>query len=164
MDEETRKKVANAIAIGAIKYPMLSREHTKKATFDWESALDFNGHAAPYLQYAHVRANSLLKKTGKELPKLVTPSHTLEVKEIALIEQISQWADVIEKAAEEYKTLTVTNHVYQLSKTFNEFYNACPVLKAEPEIMNFRLNLVSAAKQTIANGLNVLGIAAPEVM
>ena len=52
------------MGIGAIKYPMLARENTKMVTFDWQSALDFNGQAAPYIQYAYVRANSILRKSG----------------------------------------------------------------------------------------------------
>ena len=56
--------IAQAVGIGAIKYPMLARENTKMVTFDWEAALDFNGQAAPYIQYAHVRANSILRKAG----------------------------------------------------------------------------------------------------
>ncbi len=71
--EEARKKnpslsevqldaVAYAVGLGALKYPLLARENTKIVTFDWQSALDFNGQAAPYIQYAHVRCNSILRK------------------------------------------------------------------------------------------------------
>ena len=64
---EQKLAVAQAVGIGAIKYPMLSRENTKIVTFDWQTALDFNGQAAPYIQYAHVRANSILRKAGGRL-------------------------------------------------------------------------------------------------
>ena len=66
LDEALKQAVA-AVGIGAIKYPMLARENAKIVTFDWETALDFNGQASPYIQYAHVRANSILRKAGGEL-------------------------------------------------------------------------------------------------
>jgi arginyl-tRNA synthetase len=164
LGEETRQEVARAVGIGAIKYPLLARDNTKVATFDWESALDFNGHAAPYIQYAYVRTNSLLKRAGDKLPESQLPSHELDPKEVALIERISEWPEVVQRAAREYKTLEITNHAYELSRAFNEFYNTCPVLKAEKEVQGFRLRLVASARVAIANSLRVLNIPIPEVM
>lgn len=164
LDELTRKDVAKKVGLGAIKYPLLARDNTKVAIFDWDTALDFNGHAAPYIQYAYVRANSLLKRMETPLPRNTTPTYDLEKHEIELIELISEWPAVVQKAAEEYKTLTISNHAYELAKAFNEFYNHCPVLKAEPEVRDFRLRLVVAAKTAVANSLGLLGITVPEVM
>lgn len=164
LDDATRQEVAEAVGIGAIKYPLLARDSTKVATFDWETALDFNGHAAPYIQYAYVRTNSLLRKLETDLPTSMTPNHELDEKEVALIESISKWPETIERAARDLKTLEITNHAYELARAFNEFYNTCPVLKAEPEVRDFRLRLVAAARQAIANSLHVLNIPVPEVM
>jgi arginyl-tRNA synthetase len=164
LDEDTRQEVARAVAVGAIKYPIVARDNSKLVTFDWESALDFNGHSAPYIQYAYVRTNSLLKKLEAALPVSLIPTHELDEKEVELIESISEWPKAVEKAAEGLKTLEITNHAYDLAKSFNEFYNSCPVLKAEPEVREFRLRLVAAAKQAIANSLYVLNIPVPEVM
>ncbi len=61
LPEDQKLEISRAVAIGAIKYTMLSRENTKVVTFDWEAALDFNGQAAPFIQYAHVRASSILR-------------------------------------------------------------------------------------------------------
>ena len=164
LEPDTRQEVAEAVGIGAIKYPLLARDNTKVATFDWESALDFNGHAAPYIQYAYVRTNSLLKRADFPMPGSLTPSHELDPKEVELIEKISEWPQVVQRAAQAFKTLEITNYAYDLSKAFNEFYNTCPVLKAEPEERDFRLRLVAAAGQAIRNSLIVLNIAAPEQM
>ncbi|MBN2044156.1 MAG: arginine--tRNA ligase [Anaerolineales bacterium] len=164
LDEKTRLEVAEAVGIGAIKYPLLARDNTKLATFDWESALDFNGHAAPYIQYAFVRTNSLLKRAGGPLAESIIPRHELETKEVELIEKISEWPQVVQRAAKEFKTLEITNHAYHLARAFNEFYNTCPVLKADAEVRDFRLRLVAAAQQAIHNSLEVLNIPVPEVM
>ncbi len=66
LTEEQLEQVAKAVGLGALKYPIVARENTKLVTFDWQAALDFNGQAAPYIQYAHVRCNSILKKAGVE--------------------------------------------------------------------------------------------------
>jgi arginyl-tRNA synthetase len=164
LDSSTREEVAKAVGLGAIKYPLLARETTKVAQFDWESALDFTGHSAPYIQYAYVRTNSLLKKFEGDLPNSLVPSHVMDEWEIALINRISRWPEVVHSAAEEYKTLDVTNHAYELAKAFNEFYNHCPVLKSEPEVRDARVRLVAAAREALRNALTILGIDAPEVM
>src|SRR5690606_5933994 len=78
LDEATRLTVAQQVGLAAIKYPMLARETTKIATFDWEAALDFNGQAAPYIQYACVRANSILRKTAGGAPAAQPPQHELQ--------------------------------------------------------------------------------------
>jgi arginyl-tRNA synthetase len=168
LSEEQMQAVAKAVGIGALKYPMLSRENTKTVTFDWKTALDFNGQAAPYIQYAHVRCNSILRKAQAEgliLSALQSQfTYGLDPKEIQLIDQISRFPGEVQRAAEEYKPLNITNLAFEMARAFNDFYDACPVLKADADIRTGRLLLVMAAKQAIANTLALLGITAPEVM
>ena len=162
--EDKKAIIARAVALGAIKYPMLSRDNTKIVTFDWETALDFNGQSAPYIQYAHVRAGSILKKVNNELPKGVSFGKELHISEINLIEMISKLPGEVERAAREYKPLLIATYAFELAKAFNDFYNQCPVLSAKADIQAYRLVLVAAAKQGLANSLNLLGIEAPDVM
>jgi arginyl-tRNA synthetase len=164
LSEEQQSAVAHAVGLGALKYPMLARDNAKIVTFDWESALDFNGQAAPYIQYAHVRANSILRRMNEALPGPIALDYELDPAEIELVDVISRFPDEVKRAAQEYKTLHITNIAYELARAFNEFYKQCPVLKAEPGTRAFRLRLVAAAQQTIANVLGLLGITAPDVM
>ncbi len=163
--EPTRMhEIAEAVALGAIKYPMLSRENTKMVTFDWESALDFNGQSAPYIQYAHVRANSILRKVGglpDDEPDYGKLTHASEVN---LVERISRLPEEIQRAAKELKPNLLANYAYELAKSFNDFYNQCPVLGAEPDVRAARLALVASARLCLGNTLRLLGIRAPEVM
>jgi len=69
LSDELKNDIAQKVAIGAIKYSLLSRDNTKVITFDWEAAMNVNGQAAPYIQYAAVRANSILRKVQFSLPK-----------------------------------------------------------------------------------------------
>jgi arginyl-tRNA synthetase len=159
-----KDEVANAVGLGALKYPMLARENNRIVTFDWEQALDFNGQAAPYVQYAQVRANSILRKLELPLPAPLAPVHALDLAEIELIDWISRFPSEVQRAAAEFKPLVVANIAYELARSFTNFYMQCPVLKAEPEIRDFRLRLVAAARQAMINALDLLGIRAPEVM
>lgn len=159
-----KQEVAKAVALGALKYSMLSRDNTKLVTFVWEDALNINGQAAPYIQYAYVRANSILRRAGDEIPASMKPTHQLDAAEVGLINWISRFPDEVQRSAQEYRPLYIANSVYEIARAFNNFYMACPVLQAEEDVRAFRLRLVAAARQTIANGLTLLGISAPAVM
>jgi arginyl-tRNA synthetase len=161
---EKKDEVASAVALGSIKYPMVSRESGKVVTFDWESALDLNGQAAPYMQYACVRASSILRKAGG-LPSTETPAPgELKSAEVTLVDLIARLPDEVQKAAADYKPMTIANLAFDLAKAFNDFYKDCPVLQAEEQTRIFRLKLTAAARQTITNCLSLLGITTPEVM
>lgn len=164
LDENEKEKIAKAVAIGALKYPMISRESTKVVTFDWKTALDFNGQAAPYIQYAYVRAVKIMQKAGDKIPESIEPEYELGEAEIELINIISKFEDIVKHAADGLRTLDIANYAFDLSKAFNDFYTVCPVLHAEPQIRDFRLRLVSAAGHTLKNSLGLMGITAPEAM
>ena len=84
--------------------------------------------------------------------------------EVQLIDTLSHFPAEVQRAAAEYKPLQITSVAYDLARAFNDFYNQCTVLKADPQVRAFRLRLVAASRQAIANALNLLGIIAPDVM
>ena len=161
---DEKHKAARSVALGAIKYSLLSRDNTKIITFDWDSALNVNGQAAPYIQYAGVRANSILKKVSNQIPVSQEIGVELSEQEIQLIDYLARLPQEIQRAAKEMKPLLITNYAYEVARAFNDFYSACPVLQAENTIRDFRLRLVAATRQTIINSLKLLGISLPEVM
>ena len=164
LDAKTMQAVAEKVALGAIKYPMISRENTKIVTFDWDTALDFNGQSAPYIQYAVVRANSILRRLNEPAPSQATFSHELMPAEVNLIEKISQLPDVVQKAAADFKPSLVATFAFELAQTFNDFYTQCPVLSAQGSARLSRVVLVRAAKVALENALSLLGIQSPQVM
>jgi arginyl-tRNA synthetase len=164
LEPEQKLAVARAVGIGAIKYPMLARENARVVTFDWQTALDFNGQAAPYIQYAHVRANSILRKAGGGVPATLAMDYELTLSETQLIDLLSRQPKEVQRAAAELKPLIISNMAYDLAKAFSDFYNECPVLQAEEPVRSCRLRLVAAARQAIANSLGLMGITAPEAM
>ena len=161
---EEKSKISRAVALGAIKYTMLSRENTKVVTFDWEAALDFNGQAAPYIQNAHVRACSILRNASRDVPQAGEIDFDLTKQEIELINLLSRFPDVVRIGADQFKPLDLTNYAYDLSKSFHDFYTHCRVIQAEEPVRSIRLRMVAAAKQTLSNSLGLMGITAPEAM
>jgi arginyl-tRNA synthetase len=169
--EEERVRIAEQIGLGALVYSILSVDNHKHIVFDMNEALSFDGRTGPYIQNAHVRANSILKKAGVEreslesrLP-LSTFHYELTSHEIELIEQISRFPATVQQAANEYRPLVMAAYAYDLANAFHSFYHAVPVLQSEAEsVRQARLGLVAAAKQTLANALHLLDIQAPEVM
>jgi len=164
LSEGIKDEIAEAVALGALKYTMLSRDNTKVVTFDWDAALDFNGQAAPYIQYAHVRAGSILRKAGQSSPAPVDFPDDLEKAEVDLIELMTRLPVEVLRAAAEYRPLIIANLAFELAKAFNDFYNTCQVLNADPDVRAYRLRLVAAAQQVMAASLGLLGIRAPSVM
>jgi arginyl-tRNA synthetase len=178
--ENERMHIAEQIGLGALVYSMLSVDNNKDIVFDINEALSFDGRTGPYIQNAHVRANSILKKSNVEGDVLTveavskgqksdikssTFDYHLNKHEIELIEQISRFPNAVQQAANEYRPLVMAAYAYDLANAFHSFYHAVPVLQSEHEhVRNARLQLVAAAKQTIANALRLLDIQAPDVM
>ena len=160
---DERAKIASQIGLGALVYSMLSVDNNKDIVFDINEALSFDGRTGPYIQNAHVRANSILKKVGGV--KNATFDYELTKQEVELIEQMSQFPQKVQQSAEEYRPLIMATYAYDLANAFHSFYHAVPVLQADNEnVKNARLRLVAAAKQVIVNSLRLLDIQAPDVM
>lgn len=164
---EERGKIATQIGLGALVYSMLSVDNNKDIVFDINEALSFDGRTGPYIQNAHVRANSILKKAGTAGYELRVTGYEYELtkQEIELIEQMSQFPQKVQQAAEEYRPLVMAMYAYDLANAFHSFYHAVPVLQNDDgKVKNARLRLVAAAKQVVANALRLLDIQAPDMM
>jgi arginyl-tRNA synthetase len=165
--QEEREKIAEQIGLGALTYSILSVDNNKDIVFDMDEALSFDGRTGPYIQNAHVRANSILKKANIQSSNVKPANFNFELTkhEIELIEQISRFPNAVQQAANEYRPLVMAAYTYDLANAFHSFYHAIPVLQSEDEnIRNARLKLVEASKQVIANALRLLNIQAPDVM
>jgi arginyl-tRNA synthetase len=159
-----RQTVAQQVGLGAMTYAMLSIDNNKDMVYDMQAALNFDGHTGPYIQNAHVRANSILKK-GDGIPSQASFDYPLTSHEVQLVDIISRFPDTVELAALEYRPLMIANYAYDLAATFHSFYHVVPVIQTEnPQVRDARLRLVAAARQTLANALRLLDIQAPDVM
>ncbi len=164
LPQEDRLAVARQVGLGAMSYAMLSIDNNKDMVYDMQAALNFDGHTGPYIQNAHVRANSILRK-GEGFPTSAKFDYELDGHEVQLIDLVSRFPSTVQLAASEYRPLIIANYAYELASTFHSFYHVVPVIQTEDlAVRAARLRLVAAARQTLANALRLLDIEAPQVM
>jgi arginyl-tRNA synthetase len=164
LPQEERQTVARQVGLGAMSFAMLAIDNSKDMVYDMQAALNFDGHTGPYIQNAHVRANSILKK-GDGIPPQGDFDYQFTSHEVQLIDLISRFPATIQTAASEYRPLVIANYAYELASAFHSFYHVVQVIQTEdPGVRAARLRLVAAARQTLANALGLLDIEAPQVM
>jgi len=163
LSENEKRKIAEIVGMGAVRFDIIKVAPEKMMTFRWEEALDFEKQGAPFIQYSHARACSILKKAG-EIKRKFDPSLLTAPEEIELIKKMTLLPSMVDSAAQDLKPYIIATYARELAETFNQFYRAVPVLKAEEELRNARLALVDCARIALANTLNLLGIVAPESM
>ena len=159
-------ELAPVVGIGAVRYADLMQNRASDYQFDWDKMISFKGNAGPYLQYAHARISALFRKGEvdpttlplERAPELAHPA------ELALAKHLLRFADVVTQAAEQSLPHLVAEHLYDLARLFSVFYEACPVLKADPADREARLMLAWCVGRQLRRGLGLLGIDAPDRM
>ena len=162
-----RADVARAVGIGAVKYADLSNDRVKDYVFDWDRMLSLNGNTATYLQYAHARVRSIFRRGEVlDVDALATaPPLVREPAERALALHLLGFERAVRQTAELLEPHRLAGYLFELASEFTSFYDACPVLKADdPEVRRSRLLLCDLTARTLALGLGLLGIEAPERM
>jgi arginyl-tRNA synthetase len=159
-----KRKIANFVGIGAVRYALVDVDASKPVVFTWGRVLNFETNSAPYVQYTHARACSILRKAGREPQK---PSFELlkETLERELILLLSTFPDTFVDASEYLKPNLIADYANALADKFNTFYNALPVIKAQTkELSDARIALTKAIQTVLNNSLTLIGIVAPEKM
>jgi arginyl-tRNA synthetase len=164
-----KEAIAKLVALAALKYFDLSHNRKSEIVFTWDKALSFEGNTGPYLQYTHARTYGILRKVASsELrvdTELTTKNTQLTTQESSILRKLIKFPQIIEQVAQDYLPNNLCNYLFELSQSFNSFYQEVPVLQETDEkLKSFRLNLITATAQVISNGLYLLGIEAPEEM
>ena len=160
------KIIARKVGIGAIKYADLSKTRTNDYIFDWDAMMSFEGNTAPYLQYAYTRIRSIFRKADIDPQTFNAGINIVEPQEKALAMKLLQFEEIIAQVASEGYPHILCNYVYELASAFMSFYEHCPVLKdgVAEETQKSRLQLSKQTSETIAKGLDLLGIEVMEKM
>ncbi len=162
LDESRRREIAHTVGIAAVKYADLSKNRTGDYVFSWDTMLALDGNTAPYLQYAHARICSILRKAEVDFSNASVALADPAERNLAL--ELARFGEVVHGVGREAMPHLLAAYLYGLSGQFMRFYEACPVLKAEPAISASRLKLSALTAKILAAGLNMLGIEAPESM
>jgi arginyl-tRNA synthetase len=164
LSEKEKKEIANFVGIGAVRYALVEVDPSKPVVFTWERVLNFEKNSAPYIQYTHARACSIIRKAAR---KPVKPTYRLLTEELEheIILAIASFPDTFVEAAEFLEPNSIADFANALADKFNSFYNAFPVIKAKPQgLSDARLALVDAVRIVLRNAMNLIGIVAPERM
>jgi arginyl-tRNA synthetase len=164
LDAGTREAVARMVGIGAVKYADLSSDRVKGYVFDYERMLAFEGNTAPYLQYAHARIRSIFRK-GNEVAPEPSVIRIEEPPERALALTLLRFPTAVSGVTETLEPHRLCTYLFELATAFSTFFERCPVLKAPTvEQRRSRLALSDLAARVLAQGLDLLGIEAPDRM
>lgn len=165
LGESELRKIAEVVGLGAIRYNLIKVQPEKAIKFKWNEALNFEGDSAPFIQYAHARCSSILKKARSSDADLQAADfHKIShPHEIDLVKKIANFPKIISQVAENLRTNQVAGYTFELAVQLNQFYRDCRVI-GSGENEKPRLALVRAAAQVLKNSLAVLGIEAPEQM
>jgi arginyl-tRNA synthetase len=165
LTDEAREQLYTQIGLGGLKYYLLKVDAKKGMVFNPEESIDLNGNTAPFIQYAHARIQSLLKK-AKELNYSTSYTNAqLNEEEITLIKLLKDYPIVLQEAGATISPATLSNYIYELVKTFNHFYQNVPILREEDKNkLAMRLVLSQNVAKVIASGMGLLGIGVPHQM
>ena len=157
LSDSEKEKSYETVGLGALKYFMLKVDPKKKMLFNPKESIDFNGNTGPFIQYTYARIQSLLNKANYSEQAIA--EYKMNDSEKELVMNLSNFKEVIAKAAETLSPALVANYVYELVKSYNSFYQNNPILNQENEnTKNFRLQLSALTGKTIRKGLELLGI------
>lgn len=164
-DEIEKEEIARAVAVGALRFDFVRISPEKPMTFDWKNALDFERQTASYIQYTHARACSIMRKAVEMgYADIEFDYELMDEVERNLILLLSKFSYVVEKVVKSLKPNIFAEYVLDVAEKFNDFYHRNPVIVEDSRIRMHRLAIVDATRIVLRNGLETLGISAPERM
>ena len=164
LSEQEKREIASFVGLGAVRYALMDVDSSKPVIFTWERVLNFETNSAPYVQYTHARACSILRKAARE-PEKPAYERLSEKLERELILNLASFPDTFIEATEYLKPNLIADYANALADKFNTFYNALPVIKAESqELSDARIALTQAIQIVMHNALTLIGVVAPEKM
>lgn len=168
LSAEEKENIAEMVAIGAIKFTMLHTQAKNDIAFDLEKAVRLDGDSGPYIQYAHARICSILKKNSVPLSEIRTQNSDFSqfnADDWSLLKKIQYFPYHVSRSASELTAHHISHYLLQLTSEFSAWYAKNSVQNAETEgLKQARIELLQILKTTIKNGLYLMGIEAPEKM
>ena len=170
MNTDNLDITARQVGIGAVIFQELSNNRIKDYVFSWDKVLNFEGETGPYVQYTHARAASVLRNGGESADVAMADAKQTDAGYITgdsayeLAKLIYRFPEIVLEAGEKNEPSVITRHIVDIAQGFNKFYHDEHILVENEEEKKAKLLLAYSAKQTIQNGLRLLGMEAPERM
>lgn len=170
LSEEEANKLFEQIGLGALKYFILKVDPKKNMLFNPAESIDFNGNTGPFIQYTHARIKSLIRKASEKdqtamRMQNIDTTIDLPAKERQLIRLLFDFPQLVENAGENRSPALIANYMYELSKEFNQFYQAAPILREEDDTLRILRLLISGfVADIIKKSAALLGMDMPEQM
>jgi len=165
MGEEEANQLFYNIGMGALKFFILKVDPKKKMLFNPEDSIDFNGNTGPFIQYAHARIQSIIRKSADYTFDSWDSAIELNDKERDLLKLVYYYPEAIQNAAANYSPAMIANYAYDLAKEYNQFYHDNQILKEEDKSKAaFRLELSKQTAKNLKSAMRLLGIEVPERM
>ncbi|GAA1487766.1 arginine--tRNA ligase [Brachybacterium sacelli] len=165
LPEQERAQIAHDIGIGGVKYADLSTAHDSDYTFDLDRMLALTGNTAPYLQYAVARIRSIGRKAEAQGIVAATAPRVENDAERALALQLLDFGPTLAQAGAAYEPHRLCAYLFSLAQAFTSFYDASPILKESDEGLRAgRLALAQLTEKVLVEGLDALGVNAPQQM
>ncbi len=166
LSDDEVARISEMVGLGALKYFLLKVDPRKNITFNPKESIDFNGNTGPFIQYTYARICSVLRKAEEEGMKIgdysdIAPGE----REITLIQTLADFPATVQAAGQSYSPALIANYIYDLVKSYNQFYHDCSILKEEDEAKrSLRLELSRQTANVVKTGMGLLGIDVPERM
>jgi arginyl-tRNA synthetase len=171
LSSEALAATARDVGIGAIVFANLSSQRDKDVDFEWEDVLSVSGDSGPYVQYAHARISSILRKASERgLSPTRSPEKLGGDAEWQLAKKLTEVGDILVRASSHNEPHILCRYLLDLAADFSRFYTSgnqdasLRVLCEDDELASARLGLVEATQKVLARGLDILGIGAPDAM
>lgn len=161
---ENKDEIAEEVGIGAIIFEDLFNSRIKNVVFDFDRMLNFDGETGPYAQYTHARACSIIKRAGVDVDENIDYSLLNDEVSFNVCKVINEFPDKLAEAADKNEPYIIARQIIEVCKAFNKFYNENNILNSEDNVKNARLKLVFAVRNVLRDGLDLLGVSAPEQM
>ena len=161
---EEADEIAEIVGLGALKYFLLKVDPRKNMTFNPKESIDFNGNTGPFIQYTHARIRSILRNADM-IERVDYSSVEPNEKEADLIQRLADFPEIVREAGKNYSPALIANYVYDLVKTYNQFYHDYSVLKeSDAAVRSLRLAISEQVARVVKTGMGLLGIRVPERM
>ncbi len=160
---ENKEEVAKQVGVGAVKFYDLKTDRNNGYDFDLDEMVSFEGETGPYVQYAHARIQSILRKANRKVDINNISLTVSDAEAWEIVKALKEFPNVVKRAADNYEPSVIAKYAISLAQAFNKYYAHVRILEDDAQL-DGRLALISATSIVLKEALRLLGVAAPENM